>query len=261
MNPSEKNHIRYFHYLHALKVLKKISKDEKKKIKILDIGCGRGELTQAVTDPLSNASVIACDINKDLLKDFKKQIHTPMITVRTCDAEKLSFASNSIDAVIIFDVLEHLHNPQKVIAEVKRVLKYDGYFHLVVPCEGDVFTIDGWIKRLFKRNLKEKPIGHIQQFTYQDIYTMLKNEKFIISDKRSSYFFLYQLFSFIYYLFTYFKNGEYVELTGKNKSSAFNHLLKVGVSLGGWLVYFETAILSKISFLPSQTLHITSRKM
>jgi SAM-dependent methyltransferase len=49
------------------------------------------------------------------------------------DAQILPFADNSVDAVLLLDVLEHLPCPDKSFSEIARVLKPKGTFVLKVP--------------------------------------------------------------------------------------------------------------------------------
>lgn len=47
---------------------------------------------------------------------------------------KLPYESNSLDAVIICEVIEHLNfNPLPVLQEINRVLKNDGYIYIGMP--------------------------------------------------------------------------------------------------------------------------------
>ncbi|GAH95169.1 unnamed protein product, partial [marine sediment metagenome] len=48
------------------------------------------------------------------------------IEYRCTDTANLPFADNSIDCVFSNAVLEHIHNPQKVICEIARVTKRIG---------------------------------------------------------------------------------------------------------------------------------------
>ena len=45
-------------------------------------------------------------------------------------ADNLPFDAQSFDVALCFQVLEHIENPQKVLAEIKRILKPQGYLIL-----------------------------------------------------------------------------------------------------------------------------------
>jgi len=49
------------------------------------------------------------------------------------DAHNIPVAANSVDSVFSMAVLEHVDNPQKVVAEKIRVLKPGGYLYAEVP--------------------------------------------------------------------------------------------------------------------------------
>ena len=49
------------------------------------------------------------------------------------DAQKLPIASNSIDSVLLLDVLEHLQSPTRALNEIFRILKTNGTLILQVP--------------------------------------------------------------------------------------------------------------------------------
>lgn len=229
MKPKSLYHIRYFHY----KYLPKLKKVEK----ILDIGCGSGELTYEIKERYKNSVVTGCDLYPRMHNTIK------------CSAENLIFKNNSFDAVFIFDVLEHLRSPQKALSEVKRVLKRGGTFHLVVPLE----------KNLLGINLRKDPIGHIQQFDLANIKDLMSKNNFKIIKIKHSYFFVYQFISFIYYFYAnYFKKGKYVQLMPDNSHKSLN-LIKPLVYFGGLLINIENYIFGKLGF-NGQTIHITVRK-
>jgi SAM-dependent methyltransferase len=50
-----------------------------------------------------------------------------------CDAHKLPFESQTFDGVWIQAVLEHVLDPSRVVAEIHRVLKADGYVYAETP--------------------------------------------------------------------------------------------------------------------------------
>lgn len=50
-----------------------------------------------------------------------------------CDIENIPFKDNSVDYIINIAVLEHVPNPQKVIAEIHRILKPGGKIYCFIP--------------------------------------------------------------------------------------------------------------------------------
>lgn len=86
-----------------------------------------------------------------------------------CDIEKLPFKDNSVDYIINIAVLEHVPNPQKVIAEIHRVMKPGGKIYCFIPFmqpfhaspyDFQRFTYEG-MKHQFKEFeiLNLKPVG------------------------------------------------------------------------------------------------------
>ncbi len=255
-----KSHIRYFHSLNLAKSIRYsgLLKIKNKKTKVLDIGCGTGELTLEVKRFLPKSFITACDIDSISLNKFKPNAQKHGVTLRQVDAQALPFLNNSFDFIVMFDVLEHVKDPDKVIYEIRRVLVSRGIFHLVVPCEGDLMTIDGWLKMIFKLNLKKKPIGHIQQFTKSDIIKILTKNDFTVLRVTHSYYLIYQFTSFIYYLLVNLLNGgKYIGLIADNNEDGSRKKFQPLIKVGGWLAYIETALFHSI---PGQTLHITAQK-
>lgn len=58
---------------------------------------------------------------------------------------ELPFKENYFDLIVSGQVIEHVRNPFKLVAEMKRVLKPNGYIILIAPSEGPRHdTIDCW---------------------------------------------------------------------------------------------------------------------
>ena len=91
----------------------------------VDIGGGYGRLSillaqyadkVILTDPSSQQLEMAADF-------LKKQ---PNIERKLMQADKLQFADNSVDLIMMVRVLHHIPDPQAELAEVARVLSDDG---------------------------------------------------------------------------------------------------------------------------------------
>ncbi|OGM02160.1 hypothetical protein A2115_01460 [Candidatus Woesebacteria bacterium GWA1_41_8] len=245
-----KSHSRFFHVYYALEALTKVGG------KVLDVGCGRGGITMTIKRSFPKLSVTACDKDEGALREFRKDAKRLGIKILKSDAHKLPFKDASFEAVVMFDVLEHLKIPQRAILEAARVTKKGGVFHLVVPIEAELSTLDGWIKKIFGKNLKRKPIGHIQQFFQKDIENFLSAAKLKPEKFYYSYHFFFQIISFIYFFFVSAKGGEYIPLV--SESRIVNKLISSLATCLGWITYLESKLLSGVK---GQALHITSKKM
>lgn len=117
--------------------LKNYTQDEMFKDKtVVDIGCG------AAGKSLYYASCGAKKvIGVEILEKYKKEAEdlaenlglTDKFSFITADAGNLPFENNSIDTVIMNDAMEHVDHPEKVLKEIKRILKKGGKLYLNFP--------------------------------------------------------------------------------------------------------------------------------
>lgn len=86
---------------------------------VADIGCGEGALTAAVRSP--RLQIIGIDASLTMLSAY------PGERVRA-DARQLPFASGSLDAAVMVNMLYHLQDPVAAIREAHRILRPSGQF-------------------------------------------------------------------------------------------------------------------------------------
>ena len=93
---------------------------------VLDVGCGTGVLSLLLSEMGHN--VIGIDLSEGMLGRAKKKAydHNLRAEFRLGDAENLSFENASFDAVINRHLLWTLLNPERAVAEWKRVLRPGG---------------------------------------------------------------------------------------------------------------------------------------
>ncbi len=91
---------------------------------LLDIGCGNSQIKKIVRNTVT---YIGLDYPKTMALGYDG---APDILG---DASWLPFADASIDTAIMFDVLEHIANPELAIAEVSRVLSTGGHVFIKIP--------------------------------------------------------------------------------------------------------------------------------
>ena len=95
---------------------------------VLDIGCGYGALSSLLLE--KSATVYGTETNDSKLKTAQKFIKSAKFHPTEVKGEVLPFASNFFDAIFLFDVIEHVKNPQKILQECERVLKSEGLLYV-----------------------------------------------------------------------------------------------------------------------------------
>lgn len=118
--------------------------------KVLEIGAGLGD--QISYEDLDQVAYYAMELRREMAKVIKKRFPKVNVLVGDCQ-KKIPYPDNYFDRVQAIHVLEHLPNLPKALAEVRRVLKREGEFCVVIPCEGGLIHAIGRIfsgKRVFE---------------------------------------------------------------------------------------------------------------
>lgn len=92
-------------------------------LRILDLGCGMGGLSVALA--LRGAEVTPFDYNPAYcnITRLRGQRYGLNLSPVNGAGENLPFPNGYFDVVICMDVLEHVQDPEKMLAEISRVLK------------------------------------------------------------------------------------------------------------------------------------------
>ncbi|MBU2637741.1 MAG: class I SAM-dependent methyltransferase [Nanoarchaeota archaeon] len=144
-------------------VLQKYAKDICSTLKnlphesILDAGCGTGFLMKEIHDSVQS-KITGVDILPKSIAHAKKLC--PKCSFHRASLYHLPFKANSFDAVLCSEVLEHLDDPKKALAGLKRVAK--DYCIVCVPYE-PFFSIANILRLKYLRNWGNYP-GHIHKW-------------------------------------------------------------------------------------------------
>ena len=95
-------------------------------VRVLDVGCGAGFLSNALA--LRGHVVTGIDVSARSLEAAARHDRTGRVHYCVGDALRLPFPSGAFDVACAMDFLEHVREPEAVIAEVARVLAPGGLF-------------------------------------------------------------------------------------------------------------------------------------
>lgn len=193
-------------------------KPEKKKLKILDVGCGSGKLMDDLKD---FGRVSGVDSSKKALT-FCEQRGLRNI-YRADISDKLPFPEETFDLALLLDVLEHTEDDGKVLRNLERVLMKEGFLILTVPAYQTLFSY--W----------DKMLGHKRRYNKNDLSRKLKKNGYQVL--KMSYFNSFILAPAVF--FRLFKS----RLSKSKLSSDFVNLPSVFNSLLLYLSDLERKIL------------------
>lgn len=114
---------------------------------VLDLGCGTGFITELIPN------VIGCDSSIKMLGKCSERLR-----VVQCDVECLPFKDAVFDTVFSLTVLQDVKNPEKVVEEIKRVLKKKGRIIISVLNKNKINEVKKILLKKFKI-LKEESVG------------------------------------------------------------------------------------------------------
>ena len=120
-------------------------------LRTLEIGAGTGTHLQFEPD----GDYVALEASGRLAAQIPQR-NGLSVVVADCE-QRLPWDNSSFDRVLAIHVLEHLYNLPAALAEIARVLRPDGVFCVVIPCEGGRLYSLGrrfTTKRIFEKRYK-----------------------------------------------------------------------------------------------------------
>ena len=163
----------------------------------LDVGCGAGSVAKAVKQERPDLAVFGCDLSQSALSVAAAEPRG--VDFRLATAEELPFGDAEFDFVWIFDVLEHVDDPERVLREVARVLKPGAGFHIVLPLEGQPGTLYRLVGCGSRWTAKVRHGGHVQIFSVERFRAMAAGCGLRLVRSRWSYHLLLQALDLAYF--------------------------------------------------------------
>jgi ubiquinone/menaquinone biosynthesis C-methylase UbiE len=147
---------------------------------ILDVGCSSGLLVEELTRSLPECEVIGADYLPELvLKGAKRLPNNPFLQF---DLRQCPLPDACLDGVTALNVLEHIDDDDKALAEIYRILKRGGLAHIEVPADPASF------------DLYDEVLLHFRRYRLSDLVAKASATGFLVRKATHLGFFVYPIF-------------------------------------------------------------------
>ena len=144
---------------------------------VLELATGPGMIARHIAPAAK--SVVATDLAPKMIETALKAKNPENLSFEVADATSLRFEDNSFDVVVIANALHIIPNPEKALAEIRRVLKDDGL--LIAP--NYLLNVSG-IKNLWKKILNLIGIRFAHEWTANEFKAFLESNGWSIKMDR-----------------------------------------------------------------------------
>lgn len=150
---------------------------------IIDIGCSSGSMLRELRKRLPKATLIGADYLSGPLHGLAKSL--PGIPFLQFNLVNCPLFSNSVDAVVLLNVLEHIEDDFAAIRQVFRITKPGGVVVIEVPAGPHLFDI------------YDKQLMHFRRYTLKSLCEKLEHAGFHIEERSHLGAFLYPPFALV----------------------------------------------------------------
>lgn len=151
--------------------------EKEKKINVLEIGCACGATLIKIKDLYPKADLYGVEYNKAAANIADKNVKILGYDIQT---DVIHCEEEFFDYIIFGDVLEHLDDPWKILLDVRKYLKKDGYLLTSIPNVMHYSVI----RALLKGNWTYEDSGlldrtHLRFFTFNEIKKMINEAGYV----------------------------------------------------------------------------------
>ena len=127
----------------------------------LDVGCGEGVLTERFAERLGSGQVVGVDLEDPELRAEWSARARPNLEFRAYEGPDLPFGRDEFDIACALEVLEHVPDPERTLAEMVRVARR----HVLVSVPREpVWRGLNMLRGAYVRQLGNTP-GHLNHWS------------------------------------------------------------------------------------------------
>jgi SAM-dependent methyltransferase len=226
---------------------------------VLEIGSGEGKLLRSLHAHLPALKLHGCDLRDRITPPDCYRFN------RIEEGAPLPYENASFDGVIMFDVLEHVLDPAKMLDEVARILRTDGRLVAFIPVEGERFSFYRFYRRVLGDDTYRLAKDHVQAFTHQELRELLVR-RFHIERVRYAYHLLGHCMDASFFAAAraewlrrlWFRENVFYRGKGA-QSSHLSRLLNRGLMFGNAVAWAESTVLANVEMGAAGQLIVAQR--
>lgn len=131
---SSKEQLRLYHQARFYEKFVYEKVDFSKISKVLEVGCGVGAQTEILLERFPHLQIQGVDLSPIQIQQAKRHlapfVESGQVKFDVENAERLPYKNASFDGAFLCWFLEHVHDPVKILKEVRRVLKKHGVIYI-----------------------------------------------------------------------------------------------------------------------------------
>jgi len=147
--------------------IKRIKSMLNQNLDVLEIGCSTGHFLYSIKDDVKSLTGIELDKK---YAEFARNVSN--FTIYDKPIEKINFNGKKFDIIFLFQVFEHIDNPQNFLHEIKKHLKDSGIIYLEVP------NIDDALYSIYNLNSYKEFYFRLPHVYYYSSFTLEKMLEF-----------------------------------------------------------------------------------
>ena len=145
--------------------------------RVLDVGCGLGELLEQIDDIHETHGLDQSPKSVDVCRAKTRAI------LRQCDLKEAAYPEGYFDAVIAHHVIEHVEEPVSFVGEIRRILKRGGRLVVGTPDFSSAAA-----RRFGDRFRLLHDPTHVSLFTEDSLLRLLRDHGFVVEKVEKPYF-------------------------------------------------------------------------
>jgi SAM-dependent methyltransferase len=219
------------------------------------LGCGAGRHNRAIHRERPDLTLVGADLSVSAIREAARAGNGGAYLV--ADAAHIPAADGSYDIVLLFDLLEHVPDVERCVAEIARVLTPGGLFHGFIPLEAQPKTLFRALtnsRRIPIHQWKHDHVGHIQRLTTARVTETFRAQGMEPSDLSYSFHLLGQVHDIVDYW-----GRERLRRAPEGRAATVTKAVQRVVFFPTWrLAYWEDTLLKRNAWATG--LHLTAIK-